>query len=210
MLTIIVADTKSYRAERIAALMKQYASSEAIVLDDTVMTVSELEQYLYPSLFTVTTPTVHARFILDNKEKEMTALLVKKLLASPTIFILEELSLSKPFITSLKKQGVEVHEPSSAKATGGKIKNNLFGVTSLVTITSKKDRWLAYQKAIAEYPIEAILGMLYWKVRDLVLKEKNTDGIYHTLYTALLAAHAAAWQDGTPLELAIEKTLLVY
>jgi len=211
MLTLVVADTKSYRAAQIAALLKQYASSEVIMLDDTVITISDLEQYLYPSLFTISAPLIHTRFILDAKEKELTAALIKKLLASPTIFLFEELSLSKPFITSLKKMGVDVHTPSSAEASAGKVKKeSLFGVTSLITMANKKDRWMAYQKAIAEYPIEAILGMLYWKVRDMVLKEKKDNGTYHMLYTALLEAHAAAWQEGTPLELAIEKTLLLY
>jgi hypothetical protein len=88
-------------------------------------------------------------------------------------------------------------------------KSNLFGVTSLLALPSKKDRWIAYQKAIAQYPIEAILGMLYWKVRDLALKEKDQQGTYHTLYTNMLEAHAKAWQNGTPLELAIEKVLLL-
>jgi hypothetical protein len=208
MLAIVVADTKKYRATQIAALLKQYDSSEVIMLDDTVITVSELEQYVYPSLFMLNAPLVHARFILEAKEKELTVPLIKKLLASPTIFLFEELALSKPFLTSLKKQGAEVyHEPSPAKEAN---KGSLFSVTNLVTMANKKDRWLAYQKAIAEYPIEAILGMLYWKVRDMVLKEKNNDGTYHQLYTALLEAHAKAWQEGTPLELAIEKTLLTY
>jgi len=116
------------------------------------------------------------------------------------------MTLSKPFITTLKKQGAVVHTDDTPKKSAAK--DNLFAVTGLITLPSKKDRWLAYQKAIAQHPIEAILGMLYWKVRDMVLKEKDASGQYHMLYTALLAAHAKAWQDGTPLELAIEKALL--
>ncbi len=212
MLTIVVADAKPFRTTRIAELVTTYNSTEVIVLDDTFMSVADLEQYLYPSLFVINAPLVHVRFILDTKEKDLTPVLIKKLLASPTIFVLEELSLSKPFITSLKKQGVEVHldeaKPSSAKVSAGK--GNLFGVTNLVTMPNKKDRWMAYQAAIAEYPIEAILGMLYWKVRDMVLKERDPNGSYHTLYTKLLEAHSLAWQEGTPLVLAIEKTLLLY
>jgi hypothetical protein len=209
MLTIIVADTKPFRASRIAELMKTYGTTEVIMLDDTLSTIGDLEQYLYPSLFTLTPPVVHTRFILDAKEKELTPLLIKKLLSSPTIFILEEITLPKPFITSLKKAGVEVHTSTENPAQQA-VKNNLFAVTALVTMANKKDRWLAYQQAIAQYPIEAILGMLYWKVRDMVLKEKNADGPYHVLYTKLLEAHATAWQQGTPLALAIEKVLLLY
>ncbi|MEO5646274.1 MAG: hypothetical protein ABIO57_00700 [Candidatus Paceibacterota bacterium] len=211
MLTIVVADAKLFRTTRIAELIKTYDGGEVIVLDDTFMSVADLEQYLYPSLFVINAPLVHTRFILDAKEKDLTPALTKKLMASPTIFLLEELALSKPFITSLKKQGIEVHideKPSSAKAPTGK--GNLFGVTNLVTMQNKKDRWMAYQAAIAEYPIEAILGMLYWKVRDMVLKERDANGQHHTLYTKLLEAHATAWQQGTPLTLAIEKTLLTY
>ncbi len=208
MLTIVVADTKPFRTEKIAGIISAYSLSEVIILDDTLSTIADLEQYLYPSLFTITAPLVHTRFILDTKEKDLTPVLLKKLMASPTIFVFEELALSKPFITSLKKQGVEVHTAEVQKVPAAK--NNLFGVTNLVTMTSKKDRWMAYQSAIAQYPIEAILGMLYWKVRDMVLKEKDANGQYHTLYTKLLEAHALAWQEGTPLALAIEKTLLTY
>jgi len=208
MFTLVVADTKSYRASCVATLLKQYASSEVIVLDDTYMGVAELEQYLYPSLFTLTAPLIHTRFILDAKEKDLTPTLLKKLMASPTIFLFEELALSKPFITSLKKQGVEVHVEEKIKSSVEK--NNLFGVTTLVTMQNKKDRWLAYQDAITQYPVEAILGMLYWKVRDMVLKEKDPKGQYHSLYTALLEAHSTAWQEGTPLTLAIEKVILLY
>jgi hypothetical protein len=211
MLTIVVADTKPFRLSRIADIMKAYGANEVIMLDDTLGTIADLEQYLYPSLFALTSPVVHTRFILDAKEKELTPALIKKLLASPTIFIFEELSLSKPFATSLKKMGVDVHVPDFAEASTGKgRKDNLFGVTSLIAMQNKKDRWLAYQQAIAQYPIEAILGMLYWKVRDMALKERSDAGPYHVLYTKMLEAHSTAWQQGTPLTLAIEKALLLY
>ncbi len=209
MLTIVVADTKPFRAARIAEMIRTYGDSEVIMLDDTLSTVADLEQYLYPSLFTLNAPIVHTRFILDNKEKDLSPVLMRKLMASPTIFIFEELSLSKPFITSLKKQGVEVHLDDVQKKPAAD-KGNLFGVTSLITVQNKKDRWLAYNKAIEQYPIEAILGMFYWKVRDMALKEKDINGQYHTLYTKMLEAHASAWREGTPLALAIEKVLLLY
>lgn len=206
MLTIVVADNKEYRTARISDVVAEYSPNEIIVLDDTVMTVTDMEQYLYPSLFTIGAPLIHMRFIFDTKEKELTPVLLKKIIASPTIFLFEELFLSKPFITNLKKQGAIIHTDDTAKKVTAK--DNLFAVTGLVTMPSKKDRWLAYQKAITQFPVEAILGMLYWKVRDMALKEKSDSGQYHLLYTALLQAHARAWQEGTPLVLAIEKVLL--
>lgn len=203
MLTFIVADAKSFRKSHVDTLVKKLAPSEVIVFDDTLLSVSDLEQYIYPSLFNTGTSFIHAQFILDAKEKELTPLLLKKLIASPTMFVFEELTASKPFLTNAKKQGAVVHIEEKTKSAK---QENLFSVTSLITLP-KKDRWIAYEKAIAKYPIEAILGMLYWKVRDLALKEKS-DGPYHQLYTAMIEAHAAAWIQGTPLELAIEKVLL--
>ncbi len=207
MLTFVVADSKSFRTSSIASIVANQASAEVMVFDDTLITVTDLEQYLYPSLFSNASPLIHTRFILDTKEKELTPLLLKKLIASPTSFVFEEMQLSKPFLTAAKKQGAIVHSQEKEKSAA---KDSLFGVTSLITLPSKKDRWLAYQKAVAQYPIEAILGMLYWKIRDMVLKEKDVMGTYHVLYAKMLEAHAAAWQEGTPLELAIEKVLLLY
>jgi hypothetical protein len=203
MLTLIVADTKSFRKSHLNALVEEFSPNEIITFDDTLLAVSDLEQYIFPSLFNNGTSFIHAQFILDTKEKDLTAILLKKLIASPTMFVFEELVVSKPFLTNAKKQGAVVHVEEKIKSTK---QENLFSVTSLITLP-KKDRWIAYEKAIAKYPIEAILGMLYWKVRDLALKEKN-NGPYHTLYTAMIEAHATAWIQGTPLELAIEKVLL--
>ncbi len=208
MLTIVVADTKPFRSSRIGDVMKQHSGGEVIIIDDTLATIADLEQYLYPSLFTFGTPIVHMRFMLEAREKDLTPTLVKKLLASPTMFLFEELSLSKSLLTSMKKLGADIHEQAST--SNASAKSNLFGVTSLITMRNKKDRWLAYQQAISHYPIEAILGMLYWKIRDMAIKEKDSQGTYHTLYTAMLVAHAQAWQQGTPLALAIEKVLLTH
>jgi hypothetical protein len=207
MLTIIVAESKPFRKTHLDALIAQFVPTEVIAFDDTILAIADLEQYIYPSLFNTGSSLVHARFVLDAKEKDITSELLKKIIASPTVFVFEELTLSKPFLTNVKKQGAVIYqEPSSAKATAGK-QESLFGVTALITLP-KKERWMAYQKAVAQYPIEAILGMLYWKVRDLALKEKSINGAYHELYAAMIEAHARAWQYGTPLQLAIEKVLL--
>lgn len=207
MLTIVVSDSKSFRASRISEIMQDNASSEVMVFDDTLITIADLEQYLYPSLFNITVPLIHTRFIIDAKEKDISANFWKKLIASPTVFVFEEMALSKPFLTAVKKQGATIHNQEKIKSAA---KENLFAVTNLLAMPNKKDRWIAYQKAVAQYPIEAILGLLYWKVRDMAMKEKSEQGTYRVLYAKMLEAHSNAWQEGTPLELAIEKTLLLY
>ncbi|HTH93107.1 MAG TPA: hypothetical protein VL576_01320 [Candidatus Paceibacterota bacterium] len=205
MLTIITSQSKPFRKKHLEELLDQYAPTDVITFDDIVLSIADLEQYVFPSLFNSDTTFIHAQFVLDTKEKDLTAELMKKLIASPSVFVFEELGLSKPFLTAAKKQGAIVHADEKEKAPVKK--ENLFGVTSLLSLP-KKDRWMAYQNAIAQYPIEAILGMLYWKVRDLALKEKSNNGPYHLLYTSMIEAHANAWVHGTPLVLAIEKVLL--
>jgi hypothetical protein len=54
---------------------------------------------------------------------------------------------------------------------------------------------------------EAILGILYWKLRDLITKGRNAVQ-YQEQYRALLSAHAKAWEQGVPIALAIEKVIL--
>ncbi len=125
MLTIVVADSKSFRTARIASIVAEYVPDEIIMFDDTLMNVIDLEQYLYPSLFSNTAPLIHTKFILDAKEKDLTALLLKKLIASPTVFVFEELQVSKPFLTAAKKQGATVHSPPPLKLWRAKQKKKV-------------------------------------------------------------------------------------
>ena len=117
MLTLIVADTKSFRKSHLNALVEEFSPNEIITFDDTLLAVSDLEQYIFPSLFNNGTSFIHAQFILDTKEKDLTAILLKKLIASPTMFVFEELVVSKPFLTNAKKQGAVVHVEEKIKST---------------------------------------------------------------------------------------------
>ncbi len=204
MLVLIVAESKTVRAtQRSSCEVLSKHKGEVVVIDDSTGGVVELEQYIYPSLFTIGTPLVHARFVLSGEN--ISTELVSKLIASPTFFLLEEFSLPAPLVTTLKKKGAIVHLDKTP--TPKQIKSDIFAATKILTATNKKDRWLAYQYSIGEHPIEAILGILYWKVRDL-LQTSSDKKKWQEYYQALLMAHAQAWQTGAPLTLAIEKVIL--
>jgi len=204
MLVVVVSDTKIVRKEHIAKLVT--SESEVVILDDTLSSVQDLEQYLYPSLFSVNTAIVHGQFMLEAAMAEMTAVFAKKLIASPTVFIFEEFSLPTPAMTLLKKYGaiVHFHKEGAVVKKGG----DLFALASAIITPNKKDAWMNFQKALTQQPVEALLGIIYWKVRDMMLKNPRMKETYATLYTNLLKAHARAWQTNTPLELMIEKVLL--
>ncbi len=204
MLVLIVAESKTVRAtQRASCEVLSTHTGEIVVIDDSTGGVVELEQYIYPSLFTIGTPLVHARFVLSGEN--ISSELASKLIASPTIFLLEEFSVPAPFVTTLKKKGAIVHIDKTS--TTKQSKSDIFAATKILTAANKKDRWLAYQQVLEEHPIEAILGILYWKVRDL-LQTSSDKQKWKEYYQSLLLAHAHAWQTGAPLALVIEKVIL--
>lgn len=206
MLYVIIGEQKGDRAGSVGRIVSQFPDSDILVLDDTMCTITDLEQYIYPSLFSAAVPIVHTKFIMDGKAGEMNAERIKKLHASPTIFICEEFFLPATVLTLLKKHAVEIYSAKKAEKT--KTPSTIFSVTNALTLGDKKSRWFAYQDAIAEHPIEAVLGILYWKIRDLIIKGGKDQERYKNLYTALITAHKNAWLNGTSLELAIEKVIL--
>ena len=200
MITLIVHDNKEWRT---AMYQKARGDGEGVVLDDTLIAVGELAQYCYPSLFSLSIPYVHAQFVLSRDHDAITVTLVKELAASPTHFIFEEFSVPKTILDTFKKYGATIH--TAPKQGSTKKKDDTFEkVSRLVTLSDKKNRWLAYRELVAQQPIEAMMGILYWKARQLA----QTSPTHRALYESLLDAHARAWKSGVPLEILVEKVLL--
>lgn len=201
MIILITSDNLDARRRYIDECMQTLPPSEVLMFDDTSGTVEALEEYAYPSLFNTQPSVIHSKFLLEG---EMLATpLVKTLLASPTVFIFEEFAVPASVVTSFKKAGAIVHV--GEKVVKQKVTDDIFAATKAITAVDKKSRWLSYRAALETHPIEAIMGVLYWKAKELSLKNKS----YLALYRALLVAHARAWKEGTPLDLAIEKVILM-
>lgn len=175
---------------------------EKIVLDDNIHTIADLKAQSYPTLFEKPR-TVIAAHLFESVDA-IPLDLVQTLAASPTLFILWERTLTAPEKKILEKGGANIILPKSESVRAPQ-KNLFMDVAALCTITNKKDRWLAYQAIISDERPEAIIGIMYWKLRDLIQKK---GAAYRQFYDALITAHAQAWIDGTPLEYAIEKVLL--
>jgi hypothetical protein len=203
MLYVVVADQKETRGTHIAEIIAQHGNSEIISVDDSMMTLADLEQFIYPSLFSVDVPVVHGRFLLGDTDIDTA--FAKTLAASPTVFIFEEFTLPAPITTLLKKAGATVHVGEKQKKAASS--NDFFAATACITAKDKKSRWLAYRSAVEKQPIEAILGILYWKLRTLA-SNAPAGNVYERLYQEMLEAQARAWRSGAPLEIAIEKVIL--
>jgi hypothetical protein len=196
MIIIVAHEQKDWRATQIAVTLKEWKESEPIMLDDTTATFADLEGYCYPSLFSLSVPIVHAKYLLPTAVAQFNTTLVKNLSASPTVFLFEEFALATPIATAAKKYGAIVHV---GEKVSKKKSEDMFGtVSGILTARDKKSRWMAYRSVLDQQPIEAFIGILYWKARQM------NSGVYEKL----LDAQARAWQTGAPLELLIEKVLL--
>jgi len=203
MFAIIVGSDKNFRHSAYTETVAKVSGGEVIVLDDTMSVLADMEQYMYPSLFETLAPVVHAKYVLGMNTELFTIDFAKKLAASPTLFIFEEIALGAPVLTLAKKHATAVH--AGEKVVAKKKESDIFAVTNALTAKDKKSRWLAFHASLAHHPIEAIMGILYWKVRDMALRG-STDAKY--MYQSLMNAHARSFQTGAPLALLVEKVIL--
>jgi hypothetical protein len=205
MIIVILSDQYDTRKATLADVLAPYGEAEILQYDDTSGTVRDLEQFAYPSLFNTGPSIVRATYILESSTDVCTASFIATLVASPTIFVFEEQALPAAFVAVLKKGGALIYATPKQKVV--KKEADIFVVTKALTASDKKSRWLIYRAALGDHPVEALVGIMYWKLKDLIAKDPSHSG-YRDLYTKLITAHARAWQSGAPLEVAIEKVLL--
>jgi hypothetical protein len=205
MLQVIISSDIENRKKKRIDVLSQYPD-EVIRLSDVEISFSDLENYIFPSLFSEQKPVVHARYLLEEYSNEITKELLSKLVNSPTFFLLEEKALGAQAIKMIEKEGGLIHNEKSKSQIINK--SNIFLVTNAITATNKKDRWMAYQNAKQEHAPEALIGILYWKLRGLIEKSPTKAGPFRTFYTNLMNAQKKSWQTGFSLDLAIEKTIL--
>lgn len=203
MLYIVATDNKEERHRHIVAIKKRHEGSEHIFVEDVMISLEELEQFLYPSLFSIAVPLVHGKFFLDRWTLDEAT--IKKFVSSPTIFVFEELSLLKATMTLFEKAGAQLF--TGTKQNIKKKEGDIFAVTACITAKDKKSRWLAYRLAMETQSIESLLGVLYWKIRSLASKAAPGNE-YERLYRRMLDAQMRAWRTGAPLDALIEKIIL--
>lgn len=203
MLTIIISTNPESRIKKRETLLPK-AKEGAVFLDDTTADIRSLEQYAFPSLFSRTLPSVHAKYLIEESRDQVTPELLTTLISSPTFFLLEERTLAAALLKTLEKAGAIIHHDKEVKP---KATSTIFAVTGALTAGNKKDRWLSYRNALREHAVEALLGILYWKLRALIESAPKKEE-YKTLYRAFMIAQKEAWQKGFPLELALEKVIL--
>lgn len=203
MIEIILSESFEERSKKKSSIVSSH-KGEIIVIDRDDFHFDLLEDYAYPSLFVTTNFLVYSKYLLGSST-DLRKELIKVLVSSPTLFVLEERKISANILKSLEKEGAIVHSFKNQKAINKK--NNIFSVTNAITAPLKKDRWLAFQKSLQEHSAEALIGILYWKLKSLIDENKSSEK-FKDFYTRLMVAQKQSWQKGTPLSLAIEKVIL--
>lgn len=205
MLVVIVGEHKEQRRTGSASFVPDIA--KATVYDDTMISFDGLEQFAYPSLFEISVPIIWAKFVLDTSTP-ITKEKIQILVTSATIFIVEEFAIPADIKKLLEKHGA--HVVVQKKEAKEKAYNPVFSIVEGMISPEKKTRFFAYTKALAEdIAIEALVGVLYWKLRQQCTLAKGDSMVrYKKLYRDFIVAHANAWKQGTPLALVVEKVLL--
>ncbi len=204
MLHVIVSDNLEERIKNRNSLIKDFKG--VIYIDDSNSSISYLKEYLYPSLFNDNGYVIHGKFILENSYLDLDKNIIKSFVSSPTIFILEDNTLPSSFIKTLQKEGAFIYQGKDQKKVSKT--NTIFEIANIFSLLDKKDKWLLFQKSIKEHSPEALIGILYWKLRSLMDTKANSRELYKSLYKKLIYSHKDSWQKGTPLSLAIEKFIL--
>ena len=206
MLILVAGGEKTQRYADIQPFIQEGVFS---VFDDTMTSFDELESFAYPSLFETSAPIIWGKFLLDKeKEDGIPADKIKVLAKSNTIFIIEEFAVAADTKKLFEKHGAHIFVQK--KIPKGKEGGAIFSIVETLIDGDKKTRWLAYQKALAqEFVPEALIGIMYWKLRQLIgyARGEKRDR-YIALYRTYINAHSAAWKQGTPMVLVIEKILL--
>lgn len=200
MLVLIVGSDIDSRKKALA----KYLTTEFLTVDDTNHTFDELEKYVFPSLFSTEPALIHGKFLLGGVVPTVEK--INKLFTSPTMFVLEEVSITTEQKKLFEKNKVEIVVENSKKK---EIKNTLFDVANIFTIKSKKDRWMYFSKIKEEHVMESLMGIFYWKLKTL----SNTTNLeqkkyFKNVYKKLITAHKTSWQKGIPLSILVEKVIL--
>lgn len=135
--------------------------------------------------------------------------LAEGLQKSPHTFIFQEEKLLKKPLDFLAKKGVTVeHLPEDKKEEVF----NVFSIANAFAARDRKKMWLLLGEALrAGVAPEALMGMLHWKVRDLLAKNtpgKFTQAELKTISRELVVLYHDAHRGVGPLDLLLERFVL--
>lgn len=135
---------------------------------------------------------------------------VKDMSDADHLFVLLEGVLDKKTLTKIEKSARKVIQYNVSEVV--KKKENDFALANAVGRRDRKQAWVLLQSALERGVVpEALHGMLFWKVKSMLLAGNQrafTKEELHTLSHQLLEIHHRARTGRTTLDIALERFVL--
>jgi len=171
MIYILVGSDHAQKSPRIKAIVKD---RERIVLDAQTISKETLNRFADSVSLFGDTPVVIIENMLAAKDITLTKNDLLKISDSPTIFIFLEDKLLKTGETTYKKFAtIERFEKVKEKQAPV---SNVFALADAYGRRDKINTWILYRQAIEKgTEPEAISGMLFWKIKQILLSGSKTN-----------------------------------
>lgn len=154
----------------IDSLLKKKPDASFFKVDSENFSVSQVQEYIESAGLFSSKYIVFLDRLCEKKEiKEEFVDLLKSISESENIFIILEGKIDKATLTKIEKKA-EKTAVFDLEEKPEKPVYNAFALADAFGKRNKKETWILYRKAIdaGEAP-EALQGMLFWKVKTLIL-----------------------------------------
>ena len=162
----------------IGTLQKKKPDAAFFKMTDENYSDSNLDEYIGGQGLFTDKYIVFLDNVFKNKEaKEGVIKKIKDIGKSGNIFIFLENKIDKITFSKIEKNAEKMQEfknPASAKASARQANYNIFALADALGNRDKKKLWLLYLEAIKQdIAPEEINGILFWKIKDMIIKHNT-------------------------------------
>lgn len=196
----------------VASLQKKKPDASFFKIDAENFDVARLQEYTSSQgLFENKYIVLLDRLTADKNIKEDFIEKIKEISDSENIFIILEGKLDKATLSKIEKKSEKTQEFILAEKAA-KEPYNAFALAEALGKRDKKNLWILYRKAIDKGDAaEALHGMLFWKVKSMILNsifgEYSKEELYGLLEKLVTVYHDSR-RGKHELETGLERLLL--
>ncbi len=162
--------------ELIDSLKKKKPDASFFKIDSEHFSIAMLDEYIGGQGLFSNKYIVLLDRLSENKEiKEEFISKIKEISESENIFIIIEGKLDKATLSKIEKKAEKVVAFEIEEKNKIKKDNNVFAIADAIGKKDKKTAWIMYREAIDRGEVvEALHGMVFWKIKTLILSGGNS------------------------------------
>ncbi len=201
---------KTKALELVNSLRKKKPDAFFLKIDEENFDASRLEEYTSnQGLFVSKGILLLDRLCAKKENKEGFIENLKAISESENIFIVMEGKLDKATITKIEKKAEKTMMFDLVEKSL-KSEYNAFALADAFGRGNKKEAWVLYRKAIDKgEAVEAIHGMIFWKVKTMILNGISEKDLYPTLEKLIDIYHESR-RGKYELETKLEEIILCH